>query len=51
VLNNFYKPFKSRAIQVNHYFMVDSENATAMVMKKNIDANSQETLNFVKNND
>ncbi len=31
--------------------MVDSENATAMVMKKNIDANSQETLNFVKNND
>ena len=50
MLNNFYKPFKSGTIQVNHYFMVNDDNATTMVMKTFIDNDSQETFDFAKNN-
>ena len=50
MLNNFYKPFKSGTMQVNHYFMVNNDNATTMVMKTFIDNDSQETFDFAKNN-
>jgi hypothetical protein len=48
MLNNFYKSFKSGTIQVNHYFMVNFDNAIAMVMKTLIDNNSQETFELAK---